>query len=220
MTMQRSRILIGALACHAFAERREACLATWANAVPDNVDVVFLLGNAETAVPQRNGNLLFCPCADDYPSLPQKTRWFCRWAVANCAFDYLFKCDDDTYIAMDRIANGAWSGDFIGHDLGEFASGGAGYLLSRRAASVVAETLVETTGPEDVYTAHVLRRAGIRLSAEPRFFPWDTSWPTPQNDLITGHHCKPERMLAIHREMMGGSVGDADSFALSRGTDA
>lgn len=35
-------------------------------------------------------------------SLVHKTREFCRWALTQ-DFDYLFKCDDDTFVVTDRF---------------------------------------------------------------------------------------------------------------------
>ncbi|WP_162006853.1 hypothetical protein [Roseimaritima sediminicola] len=43
-----TKILIGALTCHAYPERRRRCLETWvADALKANMDVVFLLGGAD-----------------------------------------------------------------------------------------------------------------------------------------------------------------------------
>jgi len=53
--------------------------------------------------------------------LPQKTRWFCAWAIANCEFDYLFKCDDDTYVCLERLLASPRGAKYVGHDLGGYA---------------------------------------------------------------------------------------------------
>src|SRR4051794_37231161 len=102
--MKRVKMLIGVLSCHRHEARRAACLETWADVRerPD-VDLVFLLGGGPRTGPAREGCLLHCPCPDDYDSLSLKTRWLCLWAVTNYSFDYLFKCDDDTYVEVDRL---------------------------------------------------------------------------------------------------------------------
>lgn len=110
--MKRTKIVIGVLSCQKYGARREACLATWANVEGrDDLDLVFILGDGCRPEPVRQGCLLHCPCPDDYASLSQKTRLFCRWAVSNYDFDYLFKCDDDTYVHVDRLVKCDAPGD-------------------------------------------------------------------------------------------------------------
>ena len=76
------RILIGALSGWKYHERRQRCLSTWmADADSAGLRSVFLLGCPTAAQPERLGpHYLALPCPDDYPSLPQRTLWFCRWA--------------------------------------------------------------------------------------------------------------------------------------------
>ena len=60
-------------------------------ALPDDLDgrcrragvqALFLLGCPTATAPELIGpHSLACPCPDDYPSLPQRTGWFCRWAL-------------------------------------------------------------------------------------------------------------------------------------------
>ncbi|MEM9658166.1 MAG: hypothetical protein AAF961_07375, partial [Planctomycetota bacterium] len=117
--MQRPRILIGVLSAVRHSQRRAACLASWAAAVA-SVDLVFLLGDRDACAPRRRGRLLFLPCRDDYRSLPQKSTWFCRWAVRYVDFDYLFRCDDDAYVAVDRLLDAQFTSPYVGYDLGGY----------------------------------------------------------------------------------------------------
>jgi len=200
------RILIGALSGGAKTARRDACRATWLAGIDarDDVQCVFLRGDPDLSKPELRGDELWLPCPDDYASLPQKTRWFCRWALANAQFEYLFKCDDDTYVRLDRLLQVPSGLDYCGWKLGKrnYASGGAGYLLSRRAAEIVARDVVEKTGPEDRLVGQHLHRAGIALVHDPRFRPWRklSHIPKPDNDLITGHYCGHIRMRRVHRQ--------------------
>ena len=111
---------------------------------------------------------MVCPCPDDYPSLPQRTRWFCRWALAQNDWDYLFKCDDDTYVSITRLSLYDLAGrDYVGAEWKPgvgYGSGGAGYFLSRKAATAVAERLEQPCGAEDALVGQVLRSAGLALS--------------------------------------------------------
>ena len=54
--------------------------------IENQVDALFLMSDRTgRSEPWRDGDTLWLPCADDYASLPQKTLWFCRWAVASLA---------------------------------------------------------------------------------------------------------------------------------------
>ncbi len=226
-----ARIIIGALTAWKYPDRRDRCERTW---VPDaerlGLDVVFLAGVPDIERPQRYGRMLCLPCPGDYPSLPQRTRWFCRWALSVDGWEYLFKCDDDTYVVAARLAaydtmlevrcdssGTSWPErrprDYIGAEWKPgvaYGSGGGGYLLSRRAATIAAEKLTHETGAEDALVGQVLREAGIRLSIEPRFVPFGSMAhrPKPDNDLITVHGVNEEPFLASHREVGGAAIGD------------
>ncbi len=225
-----TRILIGALSGWKYYERRQRCLATWmADADQLGVESVFLLGCPSATRPELIGpHALALPCPDDYPSLPQRTRWFCRWALEErcqvrgercqeerdqaglslspLPWDYLFKCDDDTYVSIPRLLAYAehllslspnpshLSPDYVGAEWKPgvaYGSGGAGYFLSRPTAATVAERLTHTTGVEDLLVGKILCDAGIQLSIEPRLVPFGSMERRPRrdNDLITVHGC-------------------------------
>lgn len=195
-----STILIGALSGWKYANRRQQCQTYWLpNVRHTGMDAVFLMGDPRVADPIRNGDLLSLPCPDDYNSLPQRTLWFCRWAITQPNWDYLFKCDDDTYIDARRLANYDLAGrDYIGAEWRPgvgYGSGGAGYFLSRKAAAIVAERLESyPTGAEDLLVGQVLRAAGVPLSIEPRLVPFsgESQFPQENNEYITGHHLRDE----------------------------
>ncbi len=152
--MKRVKILIGVVSCHKYAKRREACQETWANLKHrDNVDLVFILGSGRSPWSVREGCLLHCPCPDDYGSLSLKTRWLCLWAITNYNFDFLFKCDDDTYVHIDRLLGCDTLGDhagceIAGHIYGH-TSGGGGYRLTRNAAIHVGPFLSESVSYDE-----------------------------------------------------------------------
>ena len=202
------RILVGALSGSSplLVRRRESCRRTWFTGVGgrEGVDCLFLMGDPGLSKPELRGDELWLPCPDDYASLPQKTHLFCRWALENAEFEYIFKCDDDTYVCLERLLAVPSGLDYCGWKLGKrnYASGGAGYLLSRRAAEIVARDVVEETGPEDRLVGQHLHRAGIALVHDPRFRPWRklSHTPRPDNDLITGHYCGHIRICRVHRQ--------------------
>lgn len=193
-----AQILIAALGCAAYSSRRERCLRTWVpEALKLGMDVVFLIGNGE-GPPRREGLLLHVPCPDDYPSLPFKVRLGFEWALQHTECDFVFKCDDDTYIWPERLLALAESGvDYIGAEWSPgvgYASGGAGYLLSRRSLTIAAEGLLPSPqGAEDVLVGQCLSKAGITFQIDQRLVAFGNEELRPRctNAIITTHACDP-----------------------------
>ena len=205
--MKQVKMLIGVLSCRKYATRREACLATWANVKwRDEVDLVFILGDGRHPEPVRQGSLLLCPCPDDRDNLSRKMRLFCQWAVANYDFEFLFKCDDDTYVHIDRLLKCDTPGDYVGCAIPgrpqyTHPSGGAGYRLSRNAGLQVATSIARSVSYEDWLVWRVLANAGIQLRSDSRFSYNCEVRPTRGNDQITCHWCSVQAMLEIHESL-------------------
>ena len=219
------RVLIGAFSGQNMKDRREACRETWMrDAKAAGVLAVFLMGSERG--PTLESDKLHLPCPDAYRSLTMRTRAFCQWALTRNDWDYLYKCDDDTYVHIDRLLNySTQSRDYIGAEWSpgvNYASGGAGYLLSRAAAARIAERMRWAGGAEDKLVGRVLRRAKIPLHAEPRFVPFGRGndsapefaaameaagydWPfvpTPDNDLISTHAIPAAEFYPIHSALI------------------
>ncbi len=187
-------------------ELRNACRTTWLQGAP--VPYVFVLGQPSgvdlEGTASLAGDQLYLPIPGGYPHLPQRTREMLRWALsAYPQATHFFKCDDDTYVALDRLLAYPYQQfDYVGAEWKpgtQYGSGGAGYFLSRRAAKIVAEELPDV-GAEDLLVGRVLRRHGIYLHVEPRLIPFGNLLraPRPDNDLLTSHYATPESMLTIH----------------------
>lgn len=186
------KTIIGLLACQSIPERRDLCRQTWLPAIQSlGIDVVFLIGGHPHL--ERNGDELYLPVPDTYPELPQKTVAFCCWALESDA-THLFKADDDTFIHPWRFVD--WlatitTQDYVGNEWTAhkgYASGGAGYLLSRAAACLVT-TMSKKKGAEDIEVAKILKRNKMPLHMDHRFigFGNEGKRPLPKNDLITTH---------------------------------
>ena len=203
------RIVIGIISAQCLEERREQCRQTWILdlAAYSDIDHVFVIGSTDIAAPERVDDVLHVPCPDDYDSLPQKVGWLAAWASETCGASYLFKCDDDTYVSVHRLAAlELWDRDYVGSENRGYAQGGAGYFLSRRAAEIVARDLRRfKTGYEDELVGRVLAEAGIPLSKDWRFrmFCPPIDRPVPGNMIVTTHACRDDEMLAIHRGAQG-----------------
>ena len=141
---------------------------TWLADLPQEIDVRFFMGDANSTYYQE----VILPVEDSYLGLSMKTREICRWA-ARANYDYLFKVDTDTLVSVKNllISNfaphdyvGGENADNLPPNVGsgriEFASGGAGYWLSKKAIDIVSGGRHEVCG-EDVYVALMLREHGI-----------------------------------------------------------
>jgi hypothetical protein len=176
-------------------------------ALPDGVEASFFVGDgAEVDGP----DVVAVPAPDDYAGLVLKVRALLRHAVERYEFDYLFKCDDDTYVAAERIFDLVGGGAaFVGCKLLDpagsvFASGGAGYLLSREAARFLAGADGALSGPEDVWVSARLAAAGFALTHSPRLRIDHKDPPTPANRLVSAHYCDFATMATIYRGMQAG----------------
>ena len=195
----KAKLLIGICSCRAYADRRAAVRETWLGRLPGNVAGRFFVGAGPRLA---EDDVVALPVGDDYGELPRKVQAFCQHALAEAEFEYLFKCDDDTYVLGARLAQLARRGaEFVGTQdtfAQGFASGGAGYLLSRKAVEVVAAAPAPGPGGEDVWITRVLQRAGFKLTPSPRL-RWDhREFPQADNDLITAHWCSPDLLRGIH----------------------
>jgi hypothetical protein len=162
------KILIAIESCKANRHLHQAMLDTWLSALSImDVDCRFFIGGINEP---ENHLEVWVPCLDTYDALVAKTKGICRWAFDE-GFDYVFKCDTDTVVNPQRLLNSGFIGtDYLGgfnedympntlkHTFPtvnqiQFASGGAGYWLSRKAMIHVAEGLATLSAAEDVYVA-------------------------------------------------------------------
>lgn len=154
------KVLLAVKSCErdAVAGFNQLIRETWAKDVV-GADVRFFVG-AHSQILGRTleSDEVRLDCADDYMSLPLKTRALLAWALAQ-GYDFVFSCDVDTYVVPDRLlASGFEKYDLMGafnvHDaIGvpsaaddnffAWPKGGPGYWLSRGAAHVVVDTPYE-----------------------------------------------------------------------------
>jgi hypothetical protein len=189
-----SPILIGALSAKAYEERRNLCRETWVDdAVNLGVPVYFLVGNPtlQTSVP--SGDTLYLPCRDDYRSLPSKTHAFCKWALEQPEWDYLLKCDDDSWIHIQRLLDYDMEDyDYAGTKWKPTVDyfSGAAYVLSRCAVELVVKHMTARAGAEDMLVGHQLRKHKVAMKDDPLHFMAFSSLdkrPKPDNQFIVAH---------------------------------
>jgi hypothetical protein len=147
---------------------------------------------------------------DDYAHLPNKTQAICQWALQQ-GFDYVFKCDDDTAVRVDRLVLELLDHpdlDYGGFLHAEVCTGGPGYFLSRRAMQAVVHAGTPDFWAEDVWVSTVLKRANIYPIMLPGHRPgYAAHWVFPNgfkpelldNEIVTLHAMQPEIMREWHK---------------------
>lgn len=197
------RILVGVCSCRKNEERRRAIRETWASRAPAGIEVVFFVGEGPEPI-EAVADVVVVAAPDDYGHLPAKVLAFFRHSLDACGFDWLFKCDDDTYVALGRLGQLATRGqDLIGNEfLTERGSpsGGAGYMLSRGiVARVAGDRSIPPEGDEDVLIGRAAIRHGASFTATRRLCSDTSRYPCLDNDVITSHWCSPERLRLLDR---------------------
>lgn len=198
---KKARILVGICSCTAATQRRKACRETWMRRPQEGIDCLFFLGRREPLAEEPDVVALWVD--DSYSHLPAKGIAFYQWALENYDFDWLFKCDDDTYLALDRLESLCHEDyDLIGDvSLAQRGcpSGGAGYLMSRPLVEkIVAHRAdVPATGAEDIIFGQLARKLVARTHATPRLCLSPHPAPHPRNRQVSCHWCPPALMRDI-----------------------
>jgi hypothetical protein len=197
-------ILIGIEGCKAHEDRFPVITETWGQ---------HAIGNPGVHLRFFTGPLL--GVADDYLSLPQKTRAICRYAD-DLDYDYLLMADTDAYVSLPR----ALASGFEQYDYSGFVQtwlpipycSGPSYWLSRKAIGILAETYWPSfdvpghSTDEDVMVGSVLFHRGIRYHHDDRYV---SQIPVlPSNNVISEHLSftgpyTHEKMLTAHKLAMG-----------------
>ena len=200
------KILVGICSCSRYPEKRQAVRETWLSKKARNVEYQFFIGGERGNLDESDTVVLSID--DSYDGLPEKVIAYFAHALATSDFEWLFKCDDDTYLVMDRLhdlvtVQGEMIGDETLRNRGS-PSGGAGYLLSRRIVEkLVNDRSLSARGAEDI----IVGEAAVRHGAIPVWtsrLRWNAKpYPRRDNNFITAHWCSPERLHAIHTSLYG-----------------
>jgi hypothetical protein len=98
-----SRIVIGILSCQKTVDRKRAVEATWLRNLPAGQVVAYFLVGRPGRPDELVGNTIYLDCQDTYLALPEKVVAFLKYVDAHLSYDYVFKCDDDTYVDVDAL---------------------------------------------------------------------------------------------------------------------
>jgi hypothetical protein len=199
-------LLIGIFSDPDRLQHREACRTTWMQSAATHFDVttLFVIGSADVIEPTLGGDTLFVPCANDRQYLAQKAYWLARWAQTS-GFPFLFRCNDETFISVDRLMTLVRNEDFVhfrGYELSPgVAAARAGYLLSPRALAEVADAniLKHALNADDTAVSQYLASLGIALTHDKRFWPSSSRVPNRWNNQITSSRLNHLEMLPLYQ---------------------
>jgi hypothetical protein len=185
------RILIGILSCKRDQEYHQQARETWLKNCP--VDYKFFMGSSTIELDE-----IKVEAPDSSKRLYKKIQKIVRYAVEQ-DYDFLFKCDVDTYVHVPRLLkSGFEKHDFSGYN---GAYGGSGYWLSRRAMQVLLDSpSIDWCPTEDGWVYHSLVNKGILPFQDKRYHSLTSEGPTSENDIITvhwysDHSYNPERVI-------------------------
>lgn len=205
-----TKLVIIILSAQIFRDTRQKTQCrSWIQDIPEDVPYYFIEGGHEPPV-RLEGNALQLSCKDDYESLSFKTYQALSYIDQHVDFDYVFKCDDDTYVDIKRLKKMVerCNHDYVGSLFQGFhprktnyriASGG-GYLLSRHAVKCILKKPLSSCaqqGYEDVMVYDYLKECNIHLRHDNRLNP--EAYPDPYEHLrvVSCHHVDPTLMEKI-----------------------
>lgn len=214
------KILTTILTCPSSQERADACLTTWLKDVNSPHEYCFYGSKTQSERMDKTWN------CEPYEGearfrLPQKTYKMLVKSL-NYDWDFLFKCDDDTFVAFDRLINLLKNYDlndalYIGRKIVNpfaYAQGGAGYVLTRSAVKMCIDSLKyfyddqsKNQNAEDYSVGLALKEQGINLT-HTDLLSTPTLSIARQNEFvcinaiikenkITTHYVMPETMKTI-----------------------
>lgn len=195
-------ILVGICSAQGYAARRDAVRATWLTHPVEGIECVFFLGGPVPEEEQGRGDVLGLDAPDSYGSLPLKVGEFFRMALARYEFDWIFKCDDDTYLDLSRLPGlidpeAGIIGDVL-LERRRAPSGGSGYFLSHAVVREIVERgHVPPSGAEDLIFGRLALEAGAVPRSTPRLYLSNEKYPAPDNDQVSAHWCSPDLMKTL-----------------------
>ena len=200
------RVLIGILSCKYHRPQQQVVRYTWLKDISrfQNVSYKFFLGKElKGIVPEHDGSdEIVLDVPDNRRDLFKKTKGMIEYAVTH-GYDYLFKCDVDTYCHILRLlSSGFERHDWIGY--GE-PFGGSGYWLSRKAMQALLANNSEWPTPEgeDSWVARNLKVLGFEAHQDPRYHSLTNEGPEESNEIITVHWYRDDDRNVLAKERLG-----------------
>lgn len=193
-------------------DRRDIQRQTWLKNI--NIHYRFVLGGE----PKKAGDsILWTDSPDD--NLPRKLISAYQRISDRYDFDYIFTCDDDTYVVVDRLLSCGFEDHMymgncytfeegIREGMGH-AEGGAGFFLSHEAIERIVQVPLDhelLTGPSDTAIGDLAKMYSIKLRSDDRFVQGYSikkrhgELPMPFNEVITSHYLSPALFHMVHSQ--------------------
>jgi hypothetical protein len=198
--------------------RREAVDATWAWPLRCARFPVWVVRGGSVDHVLDPGYAMRLNCGDDYCaiSLKLKTALACLLAY-DSGVEYVFVCDDDTFVHPTRFLEHEPSGELEGrlhrpmtdHEMKlnggrPWVNGGAGFYMSRRLCELYVAEVSERRSCDDVLASRVAQRHGIKIIDRPDLYSdgryGTPSWRVPDDNqlAITCHPVEPAEMRELY----------------------
>jgi hypothetical protein len=202
-----------------YVARRESCLKTWLPLLDaSKFEWLFVIGdpvntNGKRYVYDAQTKTLFTNCTDAYHTLSSKTITLFEWFLNETDATHLWKVDDDSYVNC-QVFNSydEYRGqDYVGcllylseertpDKVPVFFMGGAGYCVSRAAASKVVQSDLKPTETfaEDYVVGKILAKEFPELIGGHHKQIYVSSGSEYIPDLMIGHRVESSEMEAVH----------------------
>ena len=204
------RIMYCILSGHEKRDRLQACVDTWA-----------LKKNVLVFSDENRGCSIKCSDESGYAYCPQKVRYGMQYVkrmlVMYGRIDWLFFCDDDTYVNVPRLEEYLSHKDenrtVYGNRISlykkdpklKYLSGGSGYAMKPETLELIVQKLkkVKHTTFADVMVGYAIKKARLKLVDDGVFHmdgPWDYNYTIEEaGQKVTFHHLEPNQMRMAHR---------------------
>ena len=210
------KILVAILTHDGTQSFADACIKTWVRDIQKPHEYYFYGSKAQS---EKMGRTWNCEPDDGElrERLPEKTYKMLIESL-NHEWDFLFKCDDDTFVVFDKLVNLLKNYNFnddlyIGCKIVNpfsYGQGGAGYALTRSAAKKCVNFFKHYKIAEDQTVGFTLKEQNINLTNTNLL-----STPSPKiakfgnnqsvcidailkDNKITTHYVKPDTMKKIY----------------------
>lgn len=193
-------------------DRQQACDLTWAGKLRrKGIIVRILLGGFSHE--RLHDASIRTTTGDSYEDNTHKLQSGLRQLLAVSDFQYLFVCDDDTFVHPRRWLEHSPAGElecrvFTPKKMGKreahpWIHGGGGWWMSRRLASYYVSENIPLDSADDVWMANVARKKSINMLDRPDLYGGDRysrehHRVAADNTFITCHHVSPQEMYELY----------------------
>lgn len=199
MSMRR---IVLVKSCQANKAKQEACSKTWVTDVREaGVPVWFVEGGH---VPQSVRDYrLHLSVGDLYMANSIKVREAVKLLLRLEKFDYLFICDDDTFVHPQRWLDHSPEGEFecLMTKKIPWCHGGGGWWMSKRCCGIYVRNVSRRCSWDDKLASEIMQKKDIQISNRPDLYSqWKKQRVSISNTLITCHEVSPQEMYSLYRK--------------------